>query len=103
MALGWAAIASIIYFSLYFIIVAGVVVYTHFTGEYENKKSFFKAVWGRKGIYLQILIHLYDTATDVGVLVGWWLLVQDEADPDKNIESLNYKMDQINLKIKQKK
>eukprot|EP01084_Bolivina_argentea_P271490 461993_1 len=89
MALGWAAIASIIYFSLYFIIIVGVAFYTHFTGEYENKKSFFKAVWDRKGIYLQILIHLYDTATDVGVLVGWWLLVQKEKDANKNVESLN--------------
>eukprot|EP01084_Bolivina_argentea_P013891 26016_1 len=88
MALGWAAITSIIYFWLYFLLLMSLAYYVHSQGDYENKKSFLLALWKRRGIYGQVLIHLYDTATDCGVLVEWYLLGQEEK-KGHNVESLD--------------
>eukprot|EP01084_Bolivina_argentea_P235056 395652_1 len=87
-ALGWASIASIIYFSLYFFLLIGLAFYVHKTENHDSKKSFLKALWNKKSIYGQILVHLYDTATDMGVLVQWGLYAKQEADGE-NIESIN--------------
>ena len=63
-------------------------IYVHKTGDHDNKKDFLKAVWSRKGIYLQVLVHLYDTATDIGVLIEWYRLAYDDID----YESINMKI-----------
>merc|ERR1712228_85684 len=86
--LGWPAIASIVYFSFYFLLLTSLAYYVHKTGEYKDKKSFLMAIWKKKGIYGQILLHLYDTATDCGVLVEWYLLAEKEKNGD-NVESLD--------------
>ena len=78
--IAWATIASIVYFTLYVALVLVLSIHIHKTEEYENKKDFIKAVWARRGIYGQILVHLYDTATDIGVLVEWGRLAYDNQD-----------------------
>ena len=78
--ISWATIGSILYFSLYVLLVIILSIYIHTTENYDNKKAFLKAVWARKGIYGQILVHLYDTATDIGVLIQWGTLAYDEND-----------------------
>ena len=35
-------------------------------------KALFKGIMGRYNIYVSVLVHLWDTATDIGVLVGWF-------------------------------
>eukprot|EP01083_Nonionella_stella_P230093 813749_1 len=76
--LKWSAIASIIYFSLYTFLLLILAYHVHRTGDYKNKKSFLTALWKKRGIYAAILVHLYDTATDIGVIIEWWALMQHE-------------------------
>ncbi len=72
----------IIYFSLYVVLILALSIYIHQTEkeQYNNKKDFLRAVWSRRGIYGQILVHLYDTATDIGVLIECGLLAYDPID-----------------------
>eukprot|EP01084_Bolivina_argentea_P059522 108715_1 len=83
-----ALAAFIAYFSLYVLILLGLSFFIHQTENHNSKKSFFKALWNKKDIYGQILVHLYDTGTDIGVLVQWALLAQSET-KGNNIESVN--------------
>eukprot|EP01084_Bolivina_argentea_P109422 195591_1 len=78
MSVKWSTVASIIYFSLYLFMLILLALHAHRTGNYKDKKSFVKAVWLKKNIYAAILVHLYDTATDYGVIIEWWLLWQQE-------------------------
>eukprot|EP01084_Bolivina_argentea_P020897 38818_1 len=75
-------VASIIYFILYVFMVVILALVTYRSGNYkdESKKTFLKAVWKKRGIYTQILVHIYDTATDLGVLIGWGILAYDNND-----------------------
>ena len=79
-AILWSTIASILYFSSYALLVIILSIYIHKNEQHKNKKEFLKAVWTRKGIYGQILVHLYDTATDIGVLIEWGTLAYDDND-----------------------
>eukprot|EP01084_Bolivina_argentea_P271493 462001_1 len=72
--------ASFVYFGLYFLLVIVITIYTHYNGEYDSKKQLAKAVWAKRGIYGQILVHIYDTATDFGVLFSWGILAYDDTD-----------------------
>eukprot|EP00485_Elphidium_margaritaceum_P011826 CAMPEP_0202699404 /NCGR_PEP_ID=MMETSP1385-20130828/12623_1 /ASSEMBLY_ACC=CAM_ASM_000861 /TAXON_ID=933848 /ORGANISM="Elphidium margaritaceum" /LENGTH=760 /DNA_ID=CAMNT_0049356339 /DNA_START=146 /DNA_END=2428 /DNA_ORIENTATION=- len=47
--------------------------------------SFLKALLNKKNIYGEILLHLYDTSTDIGVLVQWAILAKREAE-DENFD-----------------
>ena len=76
----WPTIATVIYLSLYILLVIIISIYVHKTENYDKKKDFIYAIWSRKSIYGQILVHLYDTATDVGVLVEWGRLAYDDTD-----------------------
>eukprot|EP01083_Nonionella_stella_P145725 457171_1 len=90
--LSWSIIAAIIYFGLYFVLVVGLAIHLHIQGTHTSKKSFLSALWKRRGIYGQVFIHLYDTATDIGVMVEWYLLAEQERNaetPEDNIESLD--------------
>eukprot|EP01084_Bolivina_argentea_P174282 301909_1 len=81
-SMGWATVATIIYFSLNMLLVLCLSIFVHLTEDHENKKEFVKSVWAQRGIYGQLLVHLYDTATDIGVLVQWGILAYDEHDYD---------------------
>eukprot|EP01084_Bolivina_argentea_P032369 59875_1 len=74
----WSTIAAIIYFSSYFALLVVLALYIHVTEQHDNKKSFLKSLWCKRGIYGQIFVHLYDTATDLGVLIEWYLLMEKE-------------------------
>ena len=58
-------------------------LHTCITEKHTSKKH-FKSDMG-KGIYGQILVHLYDTATDIGVLIEWGILAYD----DNNYKSID--------------
>ena len=75
--LSLGTIIFITYFSLNVILIIGIAIYIHCTGEYEGKKKFITSVWQRRGIYGQVLAHLYDTTTDLAVLVTWGQLAYD--------------------------
>eukprot|EP01083_Nonionella_stella_P091646 256299_1 len=84
----WGTIAAIVYFSLYALLLLLIAIHVHVNDQPENKKTFLSSIWKRRGIYGQILVHLYDTATDIGVLVQWYFLAQQEKSGG-NIESLD--------------
>eukprot|EP01084_Bolivina_argentea_P096124 172809_1 len=89
MALEWGTVASIIYFSLYSLLLIVLAIYLHKTEKHKKTcTSFLKTLWTRKGIYGQILIHLYDTSTDIGVLIQWRIYANKESEGE-NIESIN--------------
>eukprot|EP01084_Bolivina_argentea_P121821 215901_1 len=75
--LKWSTYAAIIYFSLYFILLVVLAIHIHSIGDYDSKKDFLKIIWSKRAIYGQILVHVYDTATDFGVLIEWYLLAND--------------------------
>eukprot|EP01083_Nonionella_stella_P243756 849051_1 len=88
----WSIIVAIVYFSLYFVLVVGLAIHIHLKKEHDSKKSFVSALWKKRGIYGQIFIHVYDTATDIAVMVEWYLLAEQERNaqnPEDNIESLD--------------
>ena len=76
----WSTIAAIVYYSLNVALILALSLYIHITEEHKDKKAFLYAVWCRRAIYGQILVHLYDTATDIGVLIEWGELAYDTND-----------------------
>eukprot|EP01083_Nonionella_stella_P013562 38169_1 len=76
----WSFYATIVYFCLYTVLILLISLYIHKKETPENRKAFIKAIWDRKSIYGQILVHVYDTATDIGVLIAWYLLANDDID-----------------------
>eukprot|EP01083_Nonionella_stella_P067822 179659_1 len=71
-------VVTILYFSSYLLLLLFIAIQVYVTEKHSDKKSFLKAIWSKKAIYGQILIHFYDTATDLGVLIQWYLLAQNE-------------------------
>eukprot|EP01083_Nonionella_stella_P096243 270481_1 len=77
----YSSIVSIIYFSIniIFLIALGAIVYNQ-GGHTLKSKSYFKDIWNQRKIYAPLIIHFYDTATDIGVIYSWYLLMRDEND-----------------------
>ena len=78
---------SIIYFSANIILLFILGYYVKVKGEYESIKSraFLKDVWSQRTIYAPLIVHFYDTATDIGVVYYWYQLMVD----DNDYESVN--------------
>ena len=64
--------------------------------EYEStissKKDWLSRVWKRRGIYSPVLVHIYDTSTDIGVIIIWGQLAFKEKnsdDPDDDIPPID--------------
>ena len=47
-----------------------------------------KKVWSLKKIYATVLVHLYDQATDIAVIIQWGIMVKQEAN-GKDFPSVN--------------
>ena len=54
--------------------------YIHKCKKCCNIMQIASTIWSKKGIYLEFLVHVYDTATDIGVLVQWSILAYDKND-----------------------
>ena len=88
----FSQILTIIYIGLYVLIllVIGMIVKLQ-SGITLCSFKYFKAFWIQKSIYLGLLIHVYDTATDIGVLIDWYQLWKNERN------GFNY--DNIDMKV----
>eukprot|EP01083_Nonionella_stella_P172202 590201_1 len=77
----YSSIVSIVYFSIniMFLIALAVLVYNQ-GGHKIKSKSYFKDVWNQRKIYAPLIIHFYDTATDIGVVYSWYHLMRDKND-----------------------
>ena len=60
-------------------------------GEYESIKSkaFIKDIWTQRKIYAPLIVHFYDTATDIGVIIYWYGLMIDETEKGIDYRSVN--------------
>eukprot|EP01083_Nonionella_stella_P005991 17328_1 len=91
MALQYSSVVTIIYFSvnILFLITVGVIVFTQ--GDHKRiTKFYFKDIWNQRKIYTPLIIHFYDTATDIGIIYNWYQLMRDEqTDPDVDYESVD--------------
>eukprot|EP01084_Bolivina_argentea_P272412 463800_1 len=78
MGLEWSTIALIAYASFYSIILIAIAV-----------SHGIKKIWSLRKIYTAVLVHLYDQATDIAVLVQWGILTQQEISGSIDVESVN--------------
>eukprot|EP01083_Nonionella_stella_P074495 202110_1 len=77
----YSSVVSIIYFSVNIIFLLGLGVVVYNQGGHDIKsKSYFKDIWNQRKIYAPLIIHFYDTATDIGVIYSWYGLMRDETD-----------------------
>ena len=85
-----STIVSIIYFSLYVILLIAVAYYVKTQNTHEKivSKEYLYDVWSQRKIYVAVLVHFYDTATDIGVLINWYQLMHHELNGD-NYESVD--------------
>ena len=80
MGLEWSSIATITYFSVY---TAMMMILSYWIWKKEKHsldRTFLKSIWIQKSIYAQVIVHFYDTATDIGVLITWYYLYADDID-----------------------
>eukprot|EP01083_Nonionella_stella_P110948 325060_1 len=92
MALYYSTIVSIIYFVVNIIFMFGLAFYVYKSGNHKLKsKSYLKDVWSQRKIFWPLIIHFYDTATDIGVIYNWSQLMKHEEEPDTNYESVDMK------------
>eukprot|EP01083_Nonionella_stella_P159356 519760_1 len=75
-----STLITIIYFSCNFILLLALGIHVKLTGEHSSIKSqsYWKDVWNQRKIYTSIIVHVYDTATDFGVVYYWYTLMLDE-------------------------
>eukprot|EP01084_Bolivina_argentea_P083677 151497_1 len=69
---------GIMYFCIYFVFMLLLAIYIWFKERHELDKAFLKSVWTQRSLYGQVLVHFYDTATDLSIIVTWYALYQDE-------------------------
>ena len=86
-----STLISIIYFCANIALLLILGYYVKKKGEYETIKSraFIKDIWSQRKIYAPLIIHFYDTATDIGVILYWHGLMIDETKKGIDYESVN--------------
>ena len=84
--LDWRDIVTIIYFTLYLLLLLIISVITYDSNE--SKKKWLSGVWKKKSIYTPVIVHIYDTTTDIGVLMLWAQLAFDD---DENVDHVDIK------------
>eukprot|EP01083_Nonionella_stella_P029686 81651_1 len=88
----YSTIVSIIYFVVNIIFMFGLAFHVYRSGNHKLKsKSYLKDVWSQRKLFFPLIIHFYDTATDIGVIYNWYGLMKDEEDPNIDYESVDMK------------
>lgn len=77
-----------VYFLLILILAAYILRVSKQHGDNLSPLKFLTILWQMRGVFGPIIVHLYDTATDIGVLYEWYFLWQREKDGD-DIRSLD--------------
>ena len=87
MSLDFSAIAVIIYASFYasLLVVISVITYR----PDQSKSKWISVIWKQRGIYLPILVHIYDTSTDIGVIIIWADLAFEDMKNPKYVEHID--------------
>eukprot|EP01083_Nonionella_stella_P029685 81649_1 len=88
----YSTIVSIIYFVVNIIFMFGLAFHVYRSGNHKLKsKSYLKDVWSQRKLFFPLIIHFYDTATDIGVIYNWYELMKDEEDPKTDYDSVDMK------------
>eukprot|EP01083_Nonionella_stella_P220387 788538_1 len=86
----YSSIVAIVYFSVNFVFLIGLGIIVYRQGGHSVKsKSYFKDLWNQRKIYAPLIIHFYDTATDIGVIYNWYQLMQKEQNGVKDYTSVD--------------
>eukprot|EP01084_Bolivina_argentea_P315235 546095_1 len=54
-------------------------------------KFLFLSINNKRTMYLTILLHIFDTTTDIGVILDWYYLSQIEENYEENIQGIDMK------------
>ena len=73
-----STLITLIYFCVNVSFLLLLALYILKTGEHYKAKSLGKDIWAQRKIYAPMLVHFYDTATDLGVVYYWYTLMIDE-------------------------
>eukprot|EP01084_Bolivina_argentea_P110068 196603_1 len=86
-----STLITLVYFAANLILLLILGYYVKKKGEYESIKSkaFLKDVWAQRSVYTPLILHFYDTATDIGVVYYWYQLMEDEQQNGINYESVD--------------
>ena len=86
-----STLISIIYFCANILLLLILGYYVKKRGEYESIRSraFIKDIWTQRKIYAPLIIHFYDTATDIGVILYWHGLMIDETKKGIDYQSVD--------------
>eukprot|EP01083_Nonionella_stella_P002235 6438_1 len=89
----YSTLVSIIYFVLNIVCMLALAYYVYVSvNEHKVKsKSYLKDVWSQRKIVMPLVIHFYDTATDIGVIYNWAELMEKEQKPGKDYRSVDMK------------
>eukprot|EP01084_Bolivina_argentea_P072837 132226_1 len=89
MRISYSTTMTVVYFATYtlFLFVMGYIVYHKGKHSSIKSKSYLKDLWSQRKIYAPLIVYFYDTATDLGVIVNWYFLMQYEK--KENYESVD--------------
>eukprot|EP01083_Nonionella_stella_P210962 763255_1 len=90
---GTGIIISIVYGTCHLILLLILCIKMYHNSMKANDKisirKFAWSLWKQRGIYSPVIIHIYDTATDIGVLYEWYKLAQMEKNGERELKSLD--------------
>lgn len=78
--LDWRLVAALCYGGCYLALLTTISCITYDTTQ--SKTKWVSTIWKKRSIYGQTIIHIYDTATDVGVILIWYDLAFKEQKND---------------------
>eukprot|EP01083_Nonionella_stella_P149589 475360_1 len=91
--LQYATIVAIIYGSMYVIAVLFATVLSYLeTKALSSKKTcmtFWKLLYAKKRMYGPVFVHIFDTASDIGVLIQWYQEAIRETNTDYDVPHLD--------------
>eukprot|EP01084_Bolivina_argentea_P113612 202453_1 len=76
----WSTIATIVYFCVYTTMMILLAMFVWKKEDHKLDRTFLKSIWIQRKIYAQVIVHFYDTATDIGVIITWYFLYTDDYD-----------------------
>eukprot|EP01083_Nonionella_stella_P080056 219780_1 len=84
-----AMILFIAYFGAMILLLLLLSIRAYRTSQWKDVSSLVDAVASMKSIYGVALVHLYDTSTDIVILVSWGILTYHEVSGKQNYENVN--------------
>ena len=74
----WSTIATVSYGSFYLVLLILISCSTYSSDL--SKTKWLSLIWKKRNIYAPLLVHIYDTATDIGVVYIWGSLALSKED-----------------------